>query len=91
MSRPVPRSAQRLLALLRRLPRTKNPTASRKSDGTEAGTVLVADINRRSKSSFHCPADSSCPEELTAIGDTLFFSADDGKKGLELWKAPPPM
>ncbi|GBE72833.1 hypothetical protein myaer87_00600 [Microcystis aeruginosa NIES-87] len=48
-----------------------------KSDGTAAGTVLVADI--RSGSS------SSNPGNLTVVGNTLFFSADDGVNGRELW------
>ncbi|MFP4440136.1 MAG: ELWxxDGT repeat protein [Chloroflexaceae bacterium] len=30
---------------------------------------------------------SSYPESLTAIGDTLFFSAEDGQHGDELWKS----
>ena len=54
-----------------------------KSDGTAAGTVLVADI---------APADayygySSDPSELTDVGGTLYFSADDGEHGRELWKS----
>ena len=51
-----------------------------KSDGTEAGTVLVKDID---------PDDGyySGPTALTAVGDTLFFSADDGIHGRELWKS----
>ena len=54
-----------------------------KSDGTEAGTVLVKNIN---------PNDSarrpgSAPNSSTAVGDTLFFSATDGTRGRELWKS----
>ena len=30
---------------------------------------------------------SSSPSELTAVGRTLFFQADDGIHGLELWKS----
>jgi ELWxxDGT repeat protein len=48
-----------------------------KSDGTEAGTVLVADINSGS--------DSSGPGELSAVDGALFFAADDGAHGRELW------
>ena len=50
-----------------------------KSDGTEAGTVLVKDINPG-------PGDSSA-QGLTSVNGTLFFTADDGVNGLELWKS----
>ena len=50
-----------------------------KSDGTATGTFMVKDID---------PSFSSVPTELTAIGDTLFFSANDGDTiGSELWKS----
>ncbi len=39
---------------------------------------LVRDIN---------PSGSSEPEELTRIGSTLYFTADDGISGEELWKS----
>ena len=48
-----------------------------KSDGTTAGTVLVADI------SFG----DSFPGNLTAVGNTLYFQAYDGVNGRELWKS----
>jgi ELWxxDGT repeat protein len=47
------------------------------SDGTTPGTVMVADINPG--------ATGSSPANLTAFGNSLFFSADDGTNGLELW------
>ena len=50
-----------------------------KSDGTEAGTVLVKDIQPR--------VGSSAPESFFSFGGTLFFSADDGEHGQELWKS----
>src|SRR5262249_1695405 len=56
-----------------------------KSDGTEAGTVLVKDI-RPGSSPYGFPF-SSTPRELTAVGDELFFSANDGISGRELWKS----
>jgi ELWxxDGT repeat protein len=51
-----------------------------KSDGTEAGTQLVEDINPDGGSILHSPG-------LTNVGGTLFFSADDGTNGSELWKS----
>jgi ELWxxDGT repeat protein len=50
-----------------------------KSDGTDAGTVRVKDINPG-------PA-SSDPELLTSVGGTLFFKATDGTSGTELWRS----
>src|SRR5262249_43720795 len=46
---------------------------------TEEGTVLVQDI-------FPGPA-GSLPRELGNVGGRLFFSADDGVHGRELWMA----
>jgi ELWxxDGT repeat protein len=54
-----------------------------KSDGTDAGTVLVKDINP-GKSDFPF---SSSPGELTAINNDLYFIAEDGLRGRELWKS----
>jgi ELWxxDGT repeat protein len=48
-----------------------------KSDGTEAGTVLVKDIHENS---------SSVPKEFFVFNDLLFFRANDGTHGEELWK-----
>ncbi|MCX7420675.1 MAG: hypothetical protein NT013_14210 [Planctomycetia bacterium] len=50
-----------------------------KSDGTAAGTVLVADINPG--------ANGSSPQQLVNVNGTLFFTADNGVKGRELWKS----
>jgi ELWxxDGT repeat protein len=47
-----------------------------RSDGTTAGTTLIKDINGG--------PDTSDPNKLTVMGRTLFFSADDGRHGLEL-------
>ncbi len=49
-----------------------------KSDGTEAGTVLVKNINESGDSNA---------TELTNVNGTVFFSADDGIAGRELWKS----
>ncbi|REK19616.1 MAG: hypothetical protein DWQ37_00705 [Planctomycetota bacterium] len=50
-----------------------------KSDGSDAGTTMVKDINPGFDSSF--------PYLATAVGDTLFFTATDGSSGFELWKS----
>jgi ELWxxDGT repeat protein len=50
-----------------------------KSDGTEAGTVLVKDIQPG--------GESASPRYLTNINGTLFFTADNGTAGTELWKS----
>jgi len=48
-----------------------------KTDGTEAGTMMVKDVNSGST--------GSSPHELTDFNGTLFFVADDGATGSELW------
>lgn len=48
-----------------------------KTDGTEEGTVAVADIN---------PFGSGLPGKFAVLGDELFFIANDGTGGDELWK-----
>jgi ELWxxDGT repeat protein len=55
-----------------------------KSDGTAAGTMLVADINPGTTDGV---PNSSSPSNLTALGSTLYFTADDGSHGQELWKS----
>lgn len=49
------------------------------TDGTTANTVMVKDINPGSG--------TSSPSRLTAIGNTLYFRANDGTNGAELWKS----
>ncbi|PPK84631.1 putative secreted protein (Por secretion system target) [Neolewinella xylanilytica] len=51
------------------------------TDGTAAGTVLVADIQEG-------PA-SSNPENFFAFDGFVYFAADDGEVGAELWKYAP--
>lgn len=48
------------------------------SDGTAAGTLLLADINPG-------PA-SSEPRDFIVVGNALYFTADDGIHGRELWR-----
>jgi ELWxxDGT repeat protein len=47
----------------------------------------VADINTHQTNPAPAPNDSSTPQHLIAVGNTLYFSADDGGKGHELWKS----
>ena len=51
-----------------------------KSDGTGIGTVLVKDISAGVTS-------GRWPTNLTAVGDTLYFTKDDDVYGEELWKS----
>lgn len=52
------------------------------TDGTPAGTLLVADLNPG--------AASSEPLQLAAAGGALFFVAEDGGHGREVWCVPAP-
>ncbi|MBN1209078.1 MAG: HYR domain-containing protein [Myxococcaceae bacterium] len=47
-----------------------------RTDGTAEGTVLLRDVN---------PSSNGGISELTAVGERVFFSVDDGASGLELW------
>jgi len=49
------------------------------SDGTAAGTTMVADINPGGSGSY--------AQSLTNANGTLFFAANDGLNGRELWKS----
>jgi ELWxxDGT repeat protein len=51
-----------------------------KSDGTQAGTLLVKSIISR-------PYNSSDIRGLTNVAGTLYFVANDGASGSELWKS----
>lgn len=48
-----------------------------KSNGSQAGTVMVEDI--------YVGISGSVPQYPTLVGDILFFGADDGVSGRELW------
>jgi ELWxxDGT repeat protein len=53
-----------------------------KSDGTAAGTVMVKDINSGTGNSI-----SGVPGGSASVNGTLFFNADDGINGPQLWKS----
>jgi ELWxxDGT repeat protein len=53
-----------------------------KSDGTRAGTALVADTSRGEPY-----VDGTGPDDVTAVGATVFFAGQDPTHGFELWKS----
>ena len=53
-----------------------------KTDGTAGGTVLVKDVHPTSGVYA-----GSYPSHLTNVGGILYFTADDGVHGTELWKS----
>ena len=50
-----------------------------RSDGTPGGTYLLRDIAVGVDG-------GSCPEQLTRVGDRVYFVANDGVHGAELWR-----
>lgn len=52
------------------------------SDGSQGGTVMVKDINSGSGSALNV----GVANQMVAIGSTLYFVANDGVNGAELWK-----
>lgn len=55
-----------------------------RSDGTAAGTFMLKDVNPSSQDSIEYHAQL---RSLFVWGSTLFFAADDGVNGRELWKS----
>ncbi|MEW4925776.1 ELWxxDGT repeat protein [Algibacter sp. 2305UL17-15] len=55
-----------------------------RSDGTESGTYIVKDINLGNQSSMLNYNDK---QPFTVINDILYFYADDGIHGFELWRS----
>jgi ELWxxDGT repeat protein len=53
-----------------------------KSDGTTAGTMLVADTSPGGG-----PIDGVYPDHITALGARVLFSGEDPTHGFELWKS----
>jgi ELWxxDGT repeat protein len=54
-----------------------------RTDGTEAGTVMVKDVDPRQPVSFFQGIGN--PLDLTDVNGKLFFTADDGVHDRELW------
>jgi ELWxxDGT repeat protein len=57
-----------------------------KTDGTAEGTVLLTDINP-GVSAGSPDRSGFDPENFMVVGDTLFFTANDGTHGYQLWKS----
>jgi ELWxxDGT repeat protein len=58
-----------------------------RSDGTWAGTRLVRDINPGGGGALNTRLPAALTSSLTNVGGTLFFNADDGAHGYELWRS----
>lgn len=57
-----------------------------KSDGTAAGTGMVKDIAPGSADAYD-PASFFDGHAIDVVGETVFFAADDGSSGPELWRS----
>src|SRR5262249_3019582 len=64
-----------------------------KSDGTAAGTTMVADLNPGPAGSLfyesahvNSTGSAHAPGAFTVAGGVAYFSAEDGTHGQELWK-----
>jgi ELWxxDGT repeat protein len=57
-----------------------------KSDGTDAGTTLVKDINPGPGPSTNLTMTAVIVNPPVTVNGVLFFEADDGTHGYELWK-----
>jgi ELWxxDGT repeat protein len=70
-----------------------NGTELWKSNGTATGTVMVKDIAPGVVSftdpffNYYSYPRSSSPSELTNVNGTLYFTANNGTNGVELWKS----
>jgi ELWxxDGT repeat protein len=56
-----------------------------KSDGTPGGTVMISGANGVPSLNLGFPAQTIY--DLTAVGNTLFFIATDGRHDFQLWKS----
>jgi ELWxxDGT repeat protein len=59
------------------------------TDGTAAGTVQITDINPGSGDSLmrFTKADDFWRPAMISVGQWLYFAADDGESGFELWRS----
>jgi len=65
-----------------------NGTELWKCDGTDAGTIMVKDINPAGSSRWdHCHDSNSPWTTPVATGAMIYFWANDGTHGYELWKS----
>jgi len=65
-----------------------NGTELWKSDGTDAGTIMVKDINPTGSSRWdNCHNSNSPWTTPVATGSMIYFWANDGTNGYELWKS----
>ncbi len=59
------------------------------SDGTAAGTKMLKEINTSTQNGFDPSSSpyprSSFPQQFTVVGNRVYFVADDGVHGQELW------
>ncbi|RLS69737.1 MAG: hypothetical protein DWI01_07975, partial [Planctomycetota bacterium] len=58
-----------------------------RTDGTPAGTFLLADVNRAAYGSLGGLGANLQGYPLVVLGDTVLFPADDGLHGSELWSS----
>ncbi|ANM31033.1 hypothetical protein ABI59_17825 [Acidobacteria bacterium Mor1] len=58
-----------------------------RTDGTDAGTYLVRDIHPGPEGSIRLSAFVDRPRTVEAIEGVLYFLADDGVHGFELWRS----
>jgi ELWxxDGT repeat protein len=60
------------------------------SDGTAAGTKQLADLNPLTDGPFYPEGPTygrgSAPRDFTLVGSAVYFTADDGTAGREVWK-----
>jgi len=56
------------------------------TDGTAAGTALVRDLDPATADGLDVGADVGTRIDGVVIDDVLYFTADDGQSGAELWK-----